>query len=232
MAISSTATPLSIERWRTSACASDTSGASPASRAGGVEGAGGRLALEPALDRGEQLVAAPVERLRRQAADLLEPVAVGRARGAPAPSAPGRGARSPPAGPSRSAISSRHSTSSRATARPLAQARRAAAAARTRVPASRSSVDLLERAALLARPLEPPLLVEPLLEALAEREQAAGVVGGVLELLRGERARSQRGEALGALQPRAEHLAHQRLVALLAAEPEEARGHLRVEHVA
>ena len=54
--------------------------------------------------------------------------------------------------------------------------------------AVRSSVDLLERAALLARPLEPPALAQPLLEALAEREQAAGVVSGVLELLGGERA--------------------------------------------
>ena len=90
---------------------------------------------------------------------------------------------------------------------------------------------LLERAALLARPLEPALLGEPLLEPLAEREQAAGVVGGVLELLRGERAAVPAREALGALQARAEHLADERLVALLAAEPEEAAGHLRVEHV-
>ena len=47
---------------------------------------------------------------------------------------------------------------------------------------------LLERAALLARPVEPAALVEPALDLLAEREQQARVVGRVLELLRRERA--------------------------------------------
>ena len=51
----------------------------------------------------------------------------------------------------------------------------------------------------------------------------------VLELLRGERAPVPLGEPLRPLQPHAEHLPDQRLVALLVAEPEEARGQLGVE---
>ena len=93
-------------------------------------------------------------------------------------------------------------------------------------------VGLLHHPALLARPLQPPLLGQLALDRRAQREQAARVVGGVGELLLGQRALVPAGEPLAALQLHAEHPLHQRLVALLVAEAEEARGHLRVEDVA
>src|SRR5215210_7720080 len=77
----------------------------------------------------------------------------------------------------------------------------------------------------LFRSLEPPH------ELLAERQQQPRVVARILELLRRERAAVPLREALAALQLHAQHLADERLVPLLVAEPEEARGHLCVEHV-
>ena len=55
-------------------------------------GGGGGASLAAALDRLEQAVAAAVQRLGGQPADLLEAVAVARARAGPARSAPGRAA--------------------------------------------------------------------------------------------------------------------------------------------
>ena len=104
--------------------------------------------------------------------------------------------------------------------KPLVRARRVALVAH-----------VLERARLLARPLEPSALLEPSLQLLAERQQQARVIRGVLELLRRERPLVPAGEPLAALQPDLQHLADERLVALLVAEPEEAGRHLRVEDV-
>ena len=67
--------------------------------------------------------------------------------------------------------------------------------------------------------------------ARPERQQAARVVGGVGELLVGERALVPAREPLAAAQLHAEHAVHERLVALLVAEAQEAGGHLGVEDV-
>ena len=67
----------------------------------------------------------------------------------------------------------------------------------------------LERAALLACPVQAAALAQPALQLVAERQQQPGIVGGVFQLLGGERPAVPLGEALGALQSHVEHLAHQ-----------------------
>ena len=231
VAISSTATPDSIERWRTSACASETSGASAGSRADGSSAERRRLARLAALDRREQRVAAAVERLRRQAADLLEPALVGRraARelderlvGQHRPRRAVRAARLVLA-----PLGELEGHAARGLAQPAEPGEALVGAARVALVAH-----LLERARLLASPLEPAPLREAPLELVAEREQHAGVVGRVLELLRRQRAPVPAREALAPAQPNLQDLADERLVALLVAEAEEAGGHLGVEDVA
>ena len=168
--------PVSIERWRTSAWASETSGASAGSRPGGSEGGGGGAAVAAARDRGEQRVGAAVERLRRQAADLLQAVLV--ARGA--------------AGELHERLVGQH-RAGRAVRRarlllaPLGElaaprrARSSLEAAQARQPLVRALrvalvAHVLERARLLARPFEPAALLEAALQLLAERQQQPRVV--------------------------------------------------------
>ena len=91
--------------------------------------------------------------------------------------------------------------------------------------------DGAERPALLQRPLEPPELVQAAFQLAGQLEQVHDVLARVCELLGRERARVPAREArrLGDLQP--EHLAQQRVIGGLRAEPGEAGGDLRVEDV-
>jgi hypothetical protein len=93
-------------------------------------------------------------------------------------------------------------------------------------------VDLLERAALLAGPVQAAELGEPVLQGGGDLEQVQDVLAGVAELLLGERAVVPARERRGLPQPDAERLLQQRLVAELGAHAGEPRGDLRVEDVA
>ena len=90
----------------------------------------------------------------------------------------------------------------------------------------------LERLALLARPLQPAELAQATFELRRELEQVHDVLARVGELLGRERTRVPAREARGLRHAHAEHLAQQRVVRGLRAEPDEAGRDLRVEDVA
>ena len=160
----------------------------------------GRGAPAAALEHLEQAVAAAMERLRGQAADLLEPVAVARR----------------PSGELHQSLVRKHEAR-RPVHRaghvlaPLDQLPRHRAPAVAQAPeAGQALVDgggaalvahFLERPALLARPVEAFALDESALELAAERQQQAGVVARVSELLGREGAPIPARETLAALEP-------------------------------
>ena len=190
----------------------------------------GRWALAASGDRGQDQVAAPVQQLWRQAADLLKAVPVSRRA----------------AGELHERLVGQHGArravrAARLLLAPLDELARDRAR-RVAEPAEPGQLlvgaigvalvaHVLERARLLARPFEPATLFQAPFELLAERQQEARVIARVLELLRRERAPVPLREALAAPQLHPQHLPDERLVALLVPEAEEACRHLRVEHV-
>ena len=183
VAISSVATPLSIERWRTTAWASDTSGASAGSRRGGEGGAGGGSASRPAsisasssaprrcsVCWGRPRMFSSASLVARLAAGQLHQRLVGhheRGRAVHLACHPFAPRRQPPRDGPPGGVEAPD------LGQPLVRALGGALVAR-----------LLHRAALLERPFQPPALVQIALQRVAEREQAAGIVGGVVDLRR------------------------------------------------
>ena len=89
----------------------------------------------------------------------------------------------------------------------------------------------LEPAALLARPAEPAGLAQPALDLVGELEQVRDVLGGVAELLGGQRPGVPARVARGLADPAAEHRPEQVAVAGLRARAREPRRELGVEDV-
>ena len=77
--------------------------------------------------------------------------------------------------------------------------------------------DRLQGAALLQRPVQASGLAQALLQRLAQLEQVEGVLGGVAQLLLGQRAALPAGEGLGAGDLHAQDAMDEGLVALLRA---------------
>ena len=88
-----------------------------------------------------------------------------------------------------------------------------------------------DRAALLARPVQPAALAQARLQRVGQRRQVLDVLARVAELLRGERPGVPAGEGGRLGEPDLEHVVQQPGVAGLGGVAGEARGDLRVEDV-
>ncbi len=89
----------------------------------------------------------------------------------------------------------------------------------------------LEAPTLLDRPIDASGLAQAALDLVGELQQVGDVLGGVAELLGGQRARVPARVARGLADAQAEYGADQVAVAGLGALADEARGDLRVEYV-
>ena len=149
-----------------------------------------------------------------------------------ASSTSGGSASTEPTGRSSSdAVRSRQAASSRATARARGSSWSTRGRRSQAVSGSRSSVARLEPAALLAGPLEPAGLAQAPLQLVGELEQVGDVLGGVAELLGGQRPRVPARVAGGLADALAEDRAEQVPVPGLRARAREPGRELRVEDV-
>ena len=126
---------------------------------------------------------------------------------------------------------SRQAASSRATARSRGSIPPERGSRRHTSSGSRSSLDVGDHAALLARPLQPPAGAQALLDLVGQRQQVLDVLARVGELLLRQRPRVPAREARGLGDADLEHVVQQPGVAGLGREAREAGGDLGVEHV-
>ncbi len=132
----------------------------------------------------------------------------------------------------RAAVSSRHCTSARATGRDDGLSPRTRGSRAKIVSRSRSSLERASALALLARPLESPEAVQAPLELGGELEQVLDVLARILDSCSArQRAASQRVKLALLATRTPSSVAEQRLIGGLRAQPGEAGGDLRVEHV-
>ncbi len=129
------------------------------------------------------------------------------------------------------AVRSRHAASSRATARARGSSWPTRGSRSQAVSGSRSSVAASSRRHSSRAHSSRPDLAQPALELVGELEQVGDVLGGVAQLLGGQRAGVPARVARGLADPAAEHRAEQVAVAGLRARAGEPGGDLGVEDV-